>query len=185
MKQFGRVQSVIKEQLSHLPQRFSITCDVWTDSGLKNAYLGVTLHFVDADAVLQRIFLGLRQLEGSHTSHLIKRETEKLLQVYVKESRRLASGRQIMGPTSFKQSEGSVVSWNGSSQVLGVSDEHGNRGQSQSLYGGAFRPATSAPIERIFSQAGLATSKHRNRTEHELLNAQIVVYSYCHAEHSN
>uniref|UniRef100_A0A915EI48 PHD-type domain-containing protein n=1 Tax=Ditylenchus dipsaci TaxID=166011 RepID=A0A915EI48_9BILA len=81
-RQFGRVQSVIKEQLSHLPQRFSITCDVWTDSGLKNAYLGVTLHFVDADTVLQQIFLGLRQLEGSHTSHLIKRETEKLLQVY-------------------------------------------------------------------------------------------------------
>uniref|UniRef100_A0A915DM77 Transposase n=1 Tax=Ditylenchus dipsaci TaxID=166011 RepID=A0A915DM77_9BILA len=41
VKQFGRVQSVIKEQLRNLPQRFSITCDVWTDSGLKNAYLGI------------------------------------------------------------------------------------------------------------------------------------------------
>uniref|UniRef100_A0A915D149 HAT C-terminal dimerisation domain-containing protein n=1 Tax=Ditylenchus dipsaci TaxID=166011 RepID=A0A915D149_9BILA len=26
-------------------------------------------------------------------------------------------------------------------------------------------PATSAPVERIFSQAGLATRSHRNRTE--------------------
>uniref|UniRef100_A0A915DJT9 HAT C-terminal dimerisation domain-containing protein n=1 Tax=Ditylenchus dipsaci TaxID=166011 RepID=A0A915DJT9_9BILA len=37
-------------------------------------------------------------------------------------------------------------------------------------------PATSASIERIFSQAGLATSKQRNRTEFELLNSQIFVY---------
>uniref|UniRef100_A0A915DYZ3 HAT C-terminal dimerisation domain-containing protein n=1 Tax=Ditylenchus dipsaci TaxID=166011 RepID=A0A915DYZ3_9BILA len=108
-----------------------------------------------------------------------------------------------MGPTSFKQSEGSVVSWNGSSQVLGVSDEHGLYTlncfgrpslifvvqESRPIAVLAMEvlsvPATSAPIERIFSQAGLATSKHRNRTEHELLNAQIVVYSYCHAEDSN
>uniref|UniRef100_A0A915DBD9 HAT C-terminal dimerisation domain-containing protein n=1 Tax=Ditylenchus dipsaci TaxID=166011 RepID=A0A915DBD9_9BILA len=37
-------------------------------------------------------------------------------------------------------------------------------------------PATSAPIERIFSQAGLASSKHRNRTSFDLLNSQLVVY---------
>uniref|UniRef100_A0A915CVS2 HAT C-terminal dimerisation domain-containing protein n=1 Tax=Ditylenchus dipsaci TaxID=166011 RepID=A0A915CVS2_9BILA len=31
-------------------------------------------------------------------------------------------------------------------------------------------PATSAPMERVFSQAGLATARHRNRTSFELLN---------------
>uniref|UniRef100_A0A915EI10 HAT C-terminal dimerisation domain-containing protein n=1 Tax=Ditylenchus dipsaci TaxID=166011 RepID=A0A915EI10_9BILA len=37
-------------------------------------------------------------------------------------------------------------------------------------------PATSAPMERVFSQAGLATARHRNRTSFELLNHQLVVY---------
>uniref|UniRef100_A0A915DKQ3 HAT C-terminal dimerisation domain-containing protein n=1 Tax=Ditylenchus dipsaci TaxID=166011 RepID=A0A915DKQ3_9BILA len=37
-------------------------------------------------------------------------------------------------------------------------------------------PATSAPVERIFSQAGLATRSHRNRTEFSLLNSQLLVY---------
>uniref|UniRef100_A0A915CSF1 HAT C-terminal dimerisation domain-containing protein n=1 Tax=Ditylenchus dipsaci TaxID=166011 RepID=A0A915CSF1_9BILA len=37
-------------------------------------------------------------------------------------------------------------------------------------------PATSAPIERIFSQAGLATTAHRNKTSFDLLNSQLVVY---------
>uniref|UniRef100_A0A915EK73 HAT C-terminal dimerisation domain-containing protein n=1 Tax=Ditylenchus dipsaci TaxID=166011 RepID=A0A915EK73_9BILA len=37
-------------------------------------------------------------------------------------------------------------------------------------------PAMSAPIERIFSQAGLASSKHRNRTSFDLLNSPLVVY---------
>uniref|UniRef100_A0A915CLF3 HAT C-terminal dimerisation domain-containing protein n=1 Tax=Ditylenchus dipsaci TaxID=166011 RepID=A0A915CLF3_9BILA len=37
-------------------------------------------------------------------------------------------------------------------------------------------PATTAPIERIFSQAGMATCKHRNRTEFQLFNSQLIVY---------
>jgi hypothetical protein len=37
-------------------------------------------------------------------------------------------------------------------------------------------PATSSPVERVFSQAGLATGKHRNRTKHTLLNAQLMCY---------
>uniref|UniRef100_A0A915DHJ0 Trimethylguanosine synthase n=1 Tax=Ditylenchus dipsaci TaxID=166011 RepID=A0A915DHJ0_9BILA len=34
-------------------------------------------------------------------------------------------------------------------------------------------PTTSAPIERVFSQADLATSRHRSRTEILLLNSQV------------
>uniref|UniRef100_A0A915DUX1 HAT C-terminal dimerisation domain-containing protein n=1 Tax=Ditylenchus dipsaci TaxID=166011 RepID=A0A915DUX1_9BILA len=37
-------------------------------------------------------------------------------------------------------------------------------------------PATSAPIERIFSQAGLATRGLRNRTNVSLLNSQLIIY---------
>uniref|UniRef100_A0A915ENH5 HAT C-terminal dimerisation domain-containing protein n=1 Tax=Ditylenchus dipsaci TaxID=166011 RepID=A0A915ENH5_9BILA len=35
-------------------------------------------------------------------------------------------------------------------------------------------PATSAPVERIFLQAGLATRSLRNRTEFSLLNSQLI-----------
>uniref|UniRef100_A0A915EQC6 HAT C-terminal dimerisation domain-containing protein n=1 Tax=Ditylenchus dipsaci TaxID=166011 RepID=A0A915EQC6_9BILA len=43
-------------------------------------------------------------------------------------------------------------------------------------------PATSAPMERVFSQAGLATARHRNRTSFELLNHQLVVYCNMYLE---
>uniref|UniRef100_A0A915DCL8 HAT C-terminal dimerisation domain-containing protein n=1 Tax=Ditylenchus dipsaci TaxID=166011 RepID=A0A915DCL8_9BILA len=34
---------------------------------------------------------------------------------------------------------------------------------------------SSAPVERIFSQAGLATARHRNRTKLDLLNSQLFI----------
>uniref|UniRef100_A0A915CQV5 Uncharacterized protein n=1 Tax=Ditylenchus dipsaci TaxID=166011 RepID=A0A915CQV5_9BILA len=45
-----------------MPQRCSITCDVWSDRGLNNSYLGVTLHYCDQD--------------------LIRRETEFIVDTY-------------------------------------------------------------------------------------------------------
>ena len=80
-----------------MQQRGSITLDIWTDKGLKHSYMGIlsknifcdrlensyllgfTLHFCDVDANLQRIFLGLKEIKGSHTGNLIRRETEKTL----------------------------------------------------------------------------------------------------------
>uniref|UniRef100_A0A915D6W3 HAT C-terminal dimerisation domain-containing protein n=1 Tax=Ditylenchus dipsaci TaxID=166011 RepID=A0A915D6W3_9BILA len=35
---------------------------------------------------------------------------------------------------------------------------------------------SSAPVERIFSQAGLATARHRNRTKLDLLNSQLFIH---------
>uniref|UniRef100_A0A915DFG9 HAT C-terminal dimerisation domain-containing protein n=1 Tax=Ditylenchus dipsaci TaxID=166011 RepID=A0A915DFG9_9BILA len=194
---FENLQDTIKVFLSKLLHRFSLTCDIWSDSGLKNAYLGVTLHFVDAEANLRRVFLGLRQLNGSHTSSLIRRETEKLLQEY-----------GLTFSSAFK-----VVTDGGSNVVKGFNDDRSaessqadkswiqqalNRVKSSvgidplkywaPLMNTDSRhiamlamevlaiPATSAPIERVFSQAGMATCKHRNRTEFELLNSQLIVY---------
>ena len=37
-------------------------------------------------------------------------------------------------------------------------------------------PATSCPVERVFSQAGFATARHRNRTQMNLINAQLMCY---------
>uniref|UniRef100_A0A915ER83 Chorein N-terminal domain-containing protein n=1 Tax=Ditylenchus dipsaci TaxID=166011 RepID=A0A915ER83_9BILA len=78
-EQFLSLQEDIKDNLSKMQQRYSLTCDVWTDSGMKNAYLGVTLHYADVTGTLRRIFLGLQQLNDSHTGALVRRETEKIL----------------------------------------------------------------------------------------------------------
>uniref|UniRef100_A0A915CSU6 Uncharacterized protein n=1 Tax=Ditylenchus dipsaci TaxID=166011 RepID=A0A915CSU6_9BILA len=50
-------QMQIKADFKNMPQRCSITCDVWSDRGLNNSYLGVTLHYCDQSAVLRRVFL--------------------------------------------------------------------------------------------------------------------------------
>uniref|UniRef100_A0A915E9Q2 HAT C-terminal dimerisation domain-containing protein n=1 Tax=Ditylenchus dipsaci TaxID=166011 RepID=A0A915E9Q2_9BILA len=41
---------------------------------------------------------------------------------------------------------------------------------------------TNTPVERVFSQCGLATARHRNRTNCQLLDSQLIVYlnSYCY-----
>uniref|UniRef100_A0A915ES43 HAT C-terminal dimerisation domain-containing protein n=1 Tax=Ditylenchus dipsaci TaxID=166011 RepID=A0A915ES43_9BILA len=213
-----QVQNTVTGLLNKMPQRVSLTCDVWSDSGLKNAYL---------DATLRRIFLGLRQLHGSHTSALIRRETEKLLQEY---------GLNMSCAFKIVSDGGSnvVKAFNDIRTIESIVDEHeGEEGTEDPqedaeedyqsldfLIGIAFPlrvncfahalqlssvgidplkywasmmntdarpiavfaikvlaiPATSALIERIFSQAGLATTKHRNRTAFELLNSQLVVY---------
>uniref|UniRef100_A0A915DTT5 Transposase n=1 Tax=Ditylenchus dipsaci TaxID=166011 RepID=A0A915DTT5_9BILA len=99
LNQFKHQKVKIKEELSKISHRFSLTCDVWTDSSMKSGYLGnflqqlylsyffqhhsgVTLHYCDASAILRRAFLGLQQLKGSHTGQLIRRETEKILAEY-------------------------------------------------------------------------------------------------------
>uniref|UniRef100_A0A915DLQ0 HAT C-terminal dimerisation domain-containing protein n=1 Tax=Ditylenchus dipsaci TaxID=166011 RepID=A0A915DLQ0_9BILA len=45
-----------------------------------------------------------------------------------------------------------------------------------------FIPVTSAPIERVFSQAALATACHRNKTSFELSHHHLVVYCNLYLE---
>uniref|UniRef100_A0A915D706 Transposase n=1 Tax=Ditylenchus dipsaci TaxID=166011 RepID=A0A915D706_9BILA len=35
---------------------------------------------------------------------------------------------------------------------------------------------TNTPVVRVFSQCGLATERHRNRTDFQLLDSQLFVY---------
>uniref|UniRef100_A0A915CSX3 HAT C-terminal dimerisation domain-containing protein n=1 Tax=Ditylenchus dipsaci TaxID=166011 RepID=A0A915CSX3_9BILA len=75
-------QMQIKADFKNMPQRCSITCDVWSDRGLNNSYLAVTLHYCDQSAVLRRVFLGLSKLMSSHSRDLIRRETEIVVDTY-------------------------------------------------------------------------------------------------------
>ena len=47
-----------------------------------NVYLGITLHCVDKNESLRRIFLGLKELHGSHTGYLLRNKAEELLNEY-------------------------------------------------------------------------------------------------------
>uniref|UniRef100_A0A915EE04 Uncharacterized protein n=1 Tax=Ditylenchus dipsaci TaxID=166011 RepID=A0A915EE04_9BILA len=55
------------------------------DGGWNETFLfgyGYTLHYCDRNGTLQRIFLGLSEIRGSHTGSLIRRETQKMLSDY-------------------------------------------------------------------------------------------------------
>lgn len=77
------VKEDIKKTLKSLDFKPSLSADIWSDSGMQHAYLGVTLHFVNSKKLnLCRIFLGLKELKESHIGDLILFETESLLSEY-------------------------------------------------------------------------------------------------------
>uniref|UniRef100_A0A915EIJ8 Guanine nucleotide-binding protein subunit gamma n=1 Tax=Ditylenchus dipsaci TaxID=166011 RepID=A0A915EIJ8_9BILA len=53
-----QVQRKLSKVLQTLIPRCSLTCDIWTDGGIKHAYLGVTVHGCDRFGKLRRFFLG-------------------------------------------------------------------------------------------------------------------------------
>lgn len=74
----------IKNFLKNNSYTPSLTIDIWSDQGLKNSYLGITLHVIEnsLEIRLLRIFLGLMNLTNNHTHDIIKKETKKILELY-------------------------------------------------------------------------------------------------------
>uniref|UniRef100_A0A915DC86 HAT C-terminal dimerisation domain-containing protein n=1 Tax=Ditylenchus dipsaci TaxID=166011 RepID=A0A915DC86_9BILA len=93
--------------------------------------LGVTHHFRDGNGILRRLFLGLCELNASHTGTAIRRELNKMLAEY---------GLSIKDVFKVITEEARSVAIL-AIEVLSI-------------------PATSSTIERIFSQAGLTTNGH-------------------------
>uniref|UniRef100_A0A915D363 Transposase n=1 Tax=Ditylenchus dipsaci TaxID=166011 RepID=A0A915D363_9BILA len=54
-----RVKQALKVYFNKTAHRFSLTCDVWSDKGSNNAYLGVALHYCNEFAVLKRVTVTL------------------------------------------------------------------------------------------------------------------------------
>jgi len=45
-------------------------------------FVGITVHCIDKNNTLQRVFLGLKELKGSHTAYLLRTKSEELLEEY-------------------------------------------------------------------------------------------------------
>uniref|UniRef100_A0A915DQW7 BED-type domain-containing protein n=2 Tax=Ditylenchus dipsaci TaxID=166011 RepID=A0A915DQW7_9BILA len=134
LNQLVIVQNRVKNPVGNLSQRFSLTCDVWTDSGMMNAYLARNQNEIVQAGARSWIRESLDKVRDASSSGIDP----------------LKWWANLMN-TSVKQIAIFAI------DVLSI-------------------PATSAPIERVFSQAGLACAKHRNRTSFNLLNAQLIVY---------
>uniref|UniRef100_A0A915CNJ4 Transposase n=1 Tax=Ditylenchus dipsaci TaxID=166011 RepID=A0A915CNJ4_9BILA len=79
---FRNIQTELVAEVKNLEVRGSVTCDVWTDGGVKHAFLGITFHYYKHEFGLRRLFLGLVELRAKHTAEIIRSEVLKLLLSY-------------------------------------------------------------------------------------------------------
>lgn len=61
---------------------FSLSLDIATIRGMKNAYLGLVVTFFDHNYQLHRMALDLRKIIGKHDAVAIKKEAEDALKVW-------------------------------------------------------------------------------------------------------
>uniref|UniRef100_A0A915EQI4 Uncharacterized protein n=1 Tax=Ditylenchus dipsaci TaxID=166011 RepID=A0A915EQI4_9BILA len=223
---------------------------------MKHSYLGITLHCIDKNLALVRVFLGLKELHGSHTAVLLRSQAEELLNKYklndillveslsaeddeedepesaitargemdiLEEEDGSESSEELLIQLDFKvfitqeeleqrQSRAGIQagakSWIGDILRRGITakasaissidplvywqklidtvifchsitslDEFALGVQVTGDYGSRdFNSSRNeCTIERVFSSAGLATRGQRNKTEFEVLDAQLVV----------
>src|SRR6266542_6575029 len=77
LNRFANHHSLVADKLERLSTKVSLTADVWT-SITNQAYLGVTVHYIDDEWNIQHYLLDLIHFEHHHTG---TRTKEKLLQL--------------------------------------------------------------------------------------------------------
>lgn len=80
--QADKINLRIKQEIKDSKSRLSICLDIWTTKSFKNAYIGMTAHFIDKDIKLRKRFLGLAELKCRHTSVNIYKHIMKFLTLY-------------------------------------------------------------------------------------------------------
>lgn len=81
VKECDLAQIALKRFIKSAKNRPSLICDIWSNSGNTEGYLGATLTVCD-NSSLRYIFLGAKSLYGPHTAYLIRKETELILANY-------------------------------------------------------------------------------------------------------
>jgi hypothetical protein len=114
----------------------NLTVDIWSDRKMR-AFFGMTAHYISADHKLTSSLLSCDRFTGSHTGEKIAGEIDR-----------------ILGEYQLKQKV-DLSFWNSEN----IKNEYCQ------LYNAAIRvlsvPASSAAIERVFSQGGLIAVPHR------------------------
>ncbi len=77
LNRFANHRSLVADELGRFSTKVSLTADVWT-SITNQAYLGVTVHYIDDEWNMQHYLLDLIHFEHHHTG---TRTKEKLLQL--------------------------------------------------------------------------------------------------------
>lgn len=77
--EFDNRRSKIKYDLHKIPGRVSFTADMWTSTISSEAYLGLTIHYIDQHWILQRFLLDIVPFKTRHTGVNIASAISKVL----------------------------------------------------------------------------------------------------------
>ena len=58
---------IIQYDLNNIPGKISLTADIWTSTFNNDAYLGLTIHFIDNDWNLRNFLLDIMSFTTRHT----------------------------------------------------------------------------------------------------------------------
>jgi hypothetical protein len=67
MDYFEAKRDNIRYDLSNIPGKISLTADIWTSTFNNDAYIGLTIHFVDNDWNLRNFLLDIMSFTTRHT----------------------------------------------------------------------------------------------------------------------
>src|ERR1043166_345937 len=70
LKQFEKKRKTIADFIKNISRKVALTVDIW--SSLKfESFLGITIHFIDENWMLQHFILDVFRFKGSHTGKTI------------------------------------------------------------------------------------------------------------------
>ena len=102
LKQFEKKRKTIADFIKNISRKVALTVDIW--SSLKfESFLGITIHFIDENWMLQHFILDVFRFKGSHTGETIANEIYNTLAEFGLETKIIA-----------------ITTDNGSNMILGI-----------------------------------------------------------------
>jgi hypothetical protein len=136
MDYFEAKRDNIRYDLSNIPGKISLTADIWTSTFNNDAYIGLTIHFVDNDWNLRNFLLDIMSFTTRHTETNIAdaiisilREfhiLEKTLALTTdNESAMIVCGRTIAEELAYERNNQSFRHYRCSAHILNLAAQQG------------------------------------------------------------